>query len=342
MLEALHGAAPEHRLQWQPPFLPSACGRVAAAFRFDDEPEGEWLQMEAQAAIGLGRIPSVQVRICIPIPQLQAQAGFGVANDASRLGLAAVHFDAPAPALVVQQVAVFAGFHDEAVQRETTLNMLAAVFATVRACLELARAAEGNKPDELESFATCVISRMIRWDVAMLVPDSPAFRHMLEAAARPDDEADRSLVDRWLRAGVARDPAEERDFQHPFFDLEQRCRWILRDAMPNPPSAAPQRQLQLLERALSDRPEPWNGMVIAVDDIRGAFALGLDLEIAQVTPSQAEQLRRHFPMLHPAGQPLPALPPQDYWLTKPSHPQLLPHGLQGLAIASPRTRAPLR
>lgn len=356
----MHRAAAEHQVRWHLPVEEARPGHFAAEFRFDGEPDGEWLQLQAAASATF--VTAVQVRICIPIPNADEHAGFMAANDASRLGLATVHFEAPAGVLVVQHCAVLAaptapgarqveaGTEDTA-RQEAMLSMLAAAFITARACLRLVRPEECSAGDLVETFSAFVVARMLRWDVATLVAGSPIHQLLLDAteprvivhlderglaagALDPDRSDARTLVEGWLRQGRNLDAAQAKDRDATLFALEQRCRWALRNHMAAPPSAAPLRQLQLLDRTLVERHGLWDGLEISTPDVRGAWALGLDIGVAHVPGP--------LPLARLAPDAACEVPLQQDWLTKPQHAQVHGASLDELLVGVPRrTVSPL-
>lgn len=356
LLEALQSATAEHRVRWSSPIRDLGSGRLAEAFRFDDTPEGEWLHIQAAASAAWELGPSIQVRVVIPVPHLEEAAGYRVANDANRLGLGAVHFDAPSGALVAQQSAVFTGYQADpalaVARRESTLNALAAVFGTARACLQLAGLEAGAARSLLQDFTTFVLARMVRWEAASVAANSHACELLLDGAAphvivhvdergfaaggvSPDVLDARKLLEGWLRDPSGLDPERAKDLDATLFALEQRTRWALRDAVANPPGAAPLRQLQLLERALAEQPACWGGLAVAADDVRGAWAVGLDIDAAHLPDALVQRLSERFPT-----DATCRVSPQEYWLTRPAQAQVLPNELLAPLLGGLRRAVP--
>ena len=314
LVDALRRAALEQRLHWRSPLQDAFIDRLTQEFRFEDGPQDDWLELEAVWNPSRW-LPAVQVRIRVPLTDCEEDAAFIVANDACRLGLSAVHFDAPASALIVQQSGVFTGYHAYPASglacREATANALAAAFVTARACLALARPEYAPSADPLGTFTLFAITRMVRWEQATVEPESQAYQLLLEAAvhrtlvdvdapqistteADPEQMDTRVLLQDWLRRPGSLDATEAKSCDATLFAVEERCRWALRNLVARPPSTRPDQQLDLLEDALSQRTAPWEGLVLRCEDVRAVLAVALDVEIHAVPESLVATLRQHI------------------------------------------------
>jgi hypothetical protein len=385
LLDALQRATFAQDLCWREPGAGfgiehgSAADRVNDTFRFDDTPADLWLELQASAQGPNTLVPCIKARVRIPVPEIASAAGFAAANDASRLGLAAVYFDAPAAALIVQQAVVFTGYHDSeglhadagavAARREAALNMFASLFTTAHACLQFAYPEADDpptpllrvvqtSPEVLDTFASFVISRMVRWDIATLRPDSPAFQRALASAAychaieiteadetqdraaawtEADEAESRQRVAGWLLGGRQLGKSDAMQFDSVLFDIDRNCRWALRDVMADPPRSRPLRQLQLLEKALAERAAVWDGLVVHESDLKSVIGLGLDLEAGQVPDGYAQRLMERFAFPVVRAVSVSRLPPEQHWLTRSTHGILAGGLVRRLRLAMGRT-----
>ena len=330
--------------------------RIDDAFRFDDAGEWLELQAQAHAAAAEVPqvrvriiVPAAKLGAQAALAAANEVNRLGLAPvhyDAASASLVVQHAAVftgfhDAAGLAPDPTLTFA-------QKEAALNMLGAALATADACRRALapRAADDDPPlqrldaaapEVLEAFSVFVLSRMFRWEVASLAPGSPAHALLLEAATRclvadtldqrEEDRADaawrseempaaRSRVETWLGDRAGLDAAEAAYLDLVLFDVDRAARRQLRRFMADPPTAAPLRQFRLLDAALQQCGASWQGVRIADADVRTALAIGLDLQVAQVSAGFAGQLCKRHPFLAPPADAASTVIPERHWVTR--------------------------
>ena len=81
------------------------------------------------------------------------------------------------------------------------------------------------------------------------------------------------------------------------------------------PQTRADRQITLLEQALTQRAGLWEGLLLAATDLDAALALAGDVPIQQVPRARGRQWLARF-AADPQEYGALAVPPQEYWLTR--------------------------
>jgi hypothetical protein len=311
-----------------------SASRVRFQLKFTSFPSEQWLEGEAGFLSNQSDYRET-LTCCVRIIQLETnvQQGLMLANDVNRLGWATVVFCPSDGTFRISRKSVVRQTHEALASSDGSHgtrialdHLLTTVLATALACLRLqlldTTPAPGRRlwSNDLfrkpgDAVACWVISRLVRWNVGVLEPDSPAFDLIVGACAgclalvnREATESQdygwsvseerelRASVTTWITHRRSLGPQDEAMLDVVLHDLDHLCRWALRNQMPSTSGSLGDSSSAVLAKCLPGSPELWIGLTLSSDDLTVIASVGLNLEQNRIAKSFARQLFGFLPV----------------------------------------------